>query len=189
MTINMKPGRPEACTRRGLAAMAVAVAGMMCTGFANAALVWDWAYTGAGVNAGGTMTTTDVANSEGFYEIIGITGARNGDAIITLQPTGTSIPGNEPFVVDNLIKASGELSGDGFGYGTQSGSFANVFFADWASPPGVIEFATRPSEQATSELPVTFRFVPSVPEPSTFALAGIGGLILLVRRRLRPSAQ
>ena len=179
----MKPGTPEARTRRALSAMAVAVAGMMCTGFAKAALVWDWGYTGAGVDAWGTMTTTDVANSEGFFEITDITGVRNGDAIITLQPTGTSIPGNEPFVVDNLIKASGELSGDGFGYGTQSGSFANVFFADWASPPGVIEFATRPSEQTTSELPVAFRFAPSVPEPSTFALAAIGGLVLFARRR------
>ncbi len=111
------------------------------------------------------MTTTDVANSDGFFKISGITGVRNGDAIITLQPSGTSTPGNEPFLVDNLIKASGELSGDGFGYSTQSGSFANVFFADWASPPGV-EFATRPSEQFTSELPVSLRFVPSVPEPS-----------------------
>jgi hypothetical protein len=162
MSMTVKQHRPEAIARQALVGVVVAMTGLLWSGFAQAALTWKWGYTGAGVDAWGTMTTTDVADSEGFFEITGITGVRNGDAIISLQPTGTSIPGNEPFVVDNLIKASGELSGDGFGYGTQSGSFANVFFADWASPAGVIEFATRPSAQATSELPVTFRFVSSV---------------------------
>lgn len=181
-----RSGVPQA--RSVLAAVAAAT-GMLCTGAAQAALLWDWGYTGAGVNAWGTITTSDVANSEGFFEITGIAGMRNGDAINSLQPAGTSIPGNEPFVVDNLINASGGLSGDGFGYGTQSGSFANVFFADWASPPGVVEFGTRPSEQTTSELGVSFRFAPSselapsVPEPSIVALAAIGGLVLLARRR------
>ncbi|WP_056666141.1 PEP-CTERM sorting domain-containing protein [Rhizobacter sp. Root1221] len=184
-----KTARSRVSKPRSLLAAAAAAMGMLCTGSAQAALLWDWGYTGAGVNAWGTLTTSDVANSEGFFEITGITGMRNGDVINSLQPAGTSIPGNEPFLVDNLIKASGGLSGDGFGYGTQSGSFANVFFADWASPPGVVEFGTRPSDQTTSELGVSFRFAPSsevapsVPEPSSVALAAIGGLVLLARRR------
>lgn len=181
--MTVKQRRSEAASLQALVAAVVAVAGLLGAGVARADLVWEWGYTGAGVDAWGTMTTADSPNSEGFFEITDITGVRNGDAIISLQPTGTSIPGNEPFVVDNLIKASGELSGDGFGYGTQSGSFANVFFADWSSPPGVVEFATRPSEQFTSELAVAFRFAPSVPEPSTVALAAIGGLVLFARRR------
>lgn len=45
-------------------------------------------------------------------------------------------------------------------------------FRRLGSPPGVIEFATRPSEQSTSELPVAIRFAPSVLEVSTFARRG-----------------
>lgn len=45
------------------------------------------------------------------------------------------------------------------------------------SPPGVIEFATRPSEQSTSELPVAFRFAPSVLEPSIAEFAGAAILV------------
>ena len=75
--------KSEAPARRALAAV-VAVTGIIWTGFAQAALTWDWAYTGAGVDASGTMTTTDMSNSGGYFEITGITGLRNGDAIVSL---------------------------------------------------------------------------------------------------------
>ena len=74
---------------------------------AHASRIWDWSYSGAGIAAGGTFMTTDTANGSGYYQIVGITGSRNGDAITGLQPTGTPIPGNEPYAVDNLISLSG----------------------------------------------------------------------------------
>ncbi|OUL28947.1 hypothetical protein BV378_07040 [Nostoc sp. RF31YmG] len=72
------------------------------------ALSWNWNYydSGAGIDACGTFTTSDTPNSLGFYQITGITGIRNGETITGLQPTGTAIPGNEPYIVDNLISPS-----------------------------------------------------------------------------------
>ncbi|WP_341528439.1 hypothetical protein WKK05_03565 [Nostoc sp. UHCC 0302] len=67
------------------------------------ALSWDWNYSGTGIAASGTLTTNDTADDFGFYQILGISGIRNGETITGLQPAGTPIPGNEPFNVDNLI--------------------------------------------------------------------------------------
>jgi hypothetical protein len=59
---------------------------------AHASRIWDWSYTGTGIAASGTFTTTDTANGSGYYQIVGITGSRNGATITGLQPTGTPIP-------------------------------------------------------------------------------------------------
>lgn len=67
------------------------------------ALSWKWDYSGTNITASGTFTTNDTPNDLGFYQISGITGTRNGQTITGLQATGTPIPGNEPFNVDNLI--------------------------------------------------------------------------------------
>jgi hypothetical protein len=55
---------------------------------AHASLLWNWSYTGGGIAASGTLTTVDDVDGAGFYQITGITGARNGEAIIGLEPTG-----------------------------------------------------------------------------------------------------
>ena len=60
---------------------------------AQALLLWNWSYTGAGVSASGTFTTNHAPDAAGFYQIVGITGADNGVTITGLQPTGTPIPG------------------------------------------------------------------------------------------------
>jgi len=61
---------------------------------AQASLLWNWSYTGAGIAATGTFTTDNAPDSGGYYEIKGITGSRNGVAIISLVPAGEAIPGN-----------------------------------------------------------------------------------------------
>src|SRR5205085_7878820 len=84
---------------------------------ANASLYWNWNYSGNGITASGTFSTHDTADALGFYLITAITGTRNGEMITALQPTGTPIPGNEPFAVDNLVRLDGpQLTHDGFGY-------------------------------------------------------------------------
>jgi hypothetical protein len=94
-----------------------------------ASLLWDWSCTGPEVNASGILTTDDRPDAHGFYRIIGITGTANGEMITGLQATGTAIPGNSGFPVDNLIALSEpHLTSHGFGFGVSNGEFQNPFF-------------------------------------------------------------
>jgi hypothetical protein len=167
---------------------------------AAATLNWDWNYTGAGIAANGTFVTNDTPDLSGFYLITGITGARNGVAITGLQPAGTPIPGNEPFIVDNLISLNpGQLTGDGFGYSTAAGSFASPFFASFLTPPGYLEVFSAPPfvfgatnfGPEDSELPISFSArITNVPEPFTSIGSFIGGSVgLYLRKKLKQSAK
>jgi len=163
---------------------------------AQASFVWNWSYSGVGIAASGTLLTDETPDANGFYLITGITGTRNGETITGLQPTGTSIPGNEPFVVDNLIHPSGspQLTGDGFGFSTSVGNYSNPFFASFLPTPGYLEFYstppfTPPASGADSELPIGFSAtLVTISEPGTTALmlAGIAlfGFSLTQRKSL-----
>ena len=125
---------------------------------AQAACVWDWQYSATGVAAAGTLTTDDRPDDAGFYHITRIEGQRNGVAIIRMQPAGTPIPGNEPYDVDNLIRAAPpHLTKHGIGFALGDGSHANPFFADFAAPPVYREFhAPPPGGGAATEPAVRF---------------------------------
>jgi hypothetical protein len=123
---------------------------------AQASRLWNWSYTGAGITASGTFATHDTPDRRGYYEITGITGSRNGVAILSFQPTDQAIPGNPGFPVDNLISASGRLTSHGFGFKTADGNHANPFYADFRTPPGFLEVFTRPASTGFSELPIEF---------------------------------
>lgn len=154
---------------------------------ARADMIWRWSYTGTDINATGSLVTTDSTDADGFHQILSISGNRNGDAIVGLVPTGTAIPGNEPYDVDNLIRLSGpgQLSLKGFGYELASGAYANPYYADFLSPPSHAEVFTQ-GGVLVSELPVVFSASP-VPEPSRLALVlcGLGAAGLWRRRVLR----
>jgi hypothetical protein len=140
---------------------------------AAASLQWSWRYEGAGISASGTLTTNDVANSAGYFQITAITGTRNGVTITRLQPTGTAIPGNEPYAVDNLLSASGQqLTGNGFGFALADGTFSNPFFAYAPTPPTYLEFFSAPqsSPAAHSELPG--RFMAQITKPARANASG-----------------
>lgn len=150
-------------------------------GQAAGSLIWDWSYSGVGVVASGTFTTTDIPDGSGFYLITGITGTRNGETITGLQPVGTPIPGNEPFAVDNLIRLNTpQLTVEGFGYATDGGNFSNPFFASFLSPPRYWEFFSAPpftggTGPEDRELPISFSAsLTTIPEPETDALLMIG---------------
>jgi hypothetical protein len=121
------------------------------------ALEWRWSYQGEGVTASGVLTTKDAPNADGFYEITGIKGEMNGVAITGLQPAGTSIPGNDGYPVDGLVRVeSPQLSLHGFGYALADGTYANPFYGDRFVPPGVYAFFSDPANRKTSEPLVQF---------------------------------
>jgi hypothetical protein len=118
---------------------------------------WRWAYQGDGVTASGTFTTKDAPDADGFYEITGIKGEANGVAITGLQPAGTSIPGNDGYPVDSLVRTEApQLSLHGFGYALADGTYANPFYGARFVPPGVYAFFSDPANRKTSEPLVKF---------------------------------
>jgi PEP-CTERM motif len=144
---------------------------------ANALLLWNWSYSGAGVSASGTFTTNDAPDAAGFYQIVGITGTDNGATITGLQPMGTPIPGNEPYAVDNLVSAvEPRLTAHGFGFSLTNGDYANPFY----NGSNYYEYLSVPPYKngAGPERPVSFSAA-IVPEPSaaSLTLAGLVGLI------------
>jgi hypothetical protein len=131
---------------------------------AEALLLWNWSYSGTGVSASGTFTTNDTPNGAGFYQIVGITGVNNGVTITGLQPTGTAIPGNEPYAVDNLVStAEPRLTAHGFGFSLANGNYANPFYKG----SNYLEYLSVPPyiNGADPERPVSF-LAAIVPEPS-----------------------
>ena len=141
----------------------------------HASILWDWSYSTSGIVAGGAFSTVDTPDANGGYLITAITGTQNAATIIGLQPTGTPIPGNEPFDVDNLIFAGPgpQLTKNGFGFALSDGSFANPFYADFLPTPAYLEFFSDPP--SSTELEIQFSAVPvSVPEPAGFALVFAG---------------
>jgi hypothetical protein len=98
---------------------------------ASTALLWHWSYSGAGVSASGTFTTDEAPDTQGFHRITGIAGTANGGTITGLQPTGTAIPGNAGYPVDNLIRrTSPQLTGYGFGFSVSNGEYHNPFYLE-----------------------------------------------------------
>lgn len=165
-------------------AATLATLGALCAQPALADTTWTWSYSGAGITAGGSFVTSDVADAQGFHEITAITGTRNGDAITGLYPTGSAIPGNAPYALDNLVRVGpqGQVTVHGFGYGTASGGHANPYYADFLSPPVYTEVFTTAS--SFDEVPISFS-ASIVPEPASIALALCGLAAVGVRASSR----
>ena len=162
---------------------------LLLTAPAKASKLWNWHYSASGITASGTFTTVDNPNADGGFLITDITGTRNGLSITGLQRTGTSIPGNEPFTVDNLVfpGPGPQLTSHGFGFSISNGDFSNPFYADFLPTPGYLEFLSiQPTNGGSdhTELPIQFSATP-VPEPATCLLI-IGSALALCAFR-RPS--
>lgn len=137
-------------------APAFAVAAALVS-FPAEALEWRWSYQGEGVAASGAFTTKDTPNADGFYEITGIKGEANGVAITGLQPPGTSIPGNDGYPVDNLVRTEApQLTLHGFAYALANRTYANPFYGAHFAKPDIYAFFSDPENRKTSEPAVTF---------------------------------
>jgi hypothetical protein len=137
-------------------AFSLAIGAVLLAGAAQAA-TWKWSYRGEGVAASGGFVTKDAPDADGFYEITEISGEVNGVAITRLQPPGTSIPGNDGYPVDNLVRTEApRLSMHGFGFALADGTFANPFYGAHFATPDYYAFFSDPANKRTSEPPVAF---------------------------------
>lgn len=142
--------------------------------------LWTWSYSATDITATGTFTTVDNPDATGGYLITVIAGARNGQLITGLQPTGTWIPGNEPYAVDNLIYLGPgpQLTKNGFGFSIRDGTYSNPFYADFLPSPGYLEFYSIPASGSSTELPISFAAeLVATPEPNIAWLLS-GGLAI-----------
>jgi hypothetical protein len=138
-------------------AVLLALGAALIAGGARAATLWNWSYQGEGVAASGTFTTKDAPNGDGFYEITGITGEANGVAITGLQPPQTSIPGNDGYPVDNLVRTEApRLTVHGFGYALANGTYADPVCGAHFAKPDYYAFFSDPENRRTSEPSVAF---------------------------------
>ena len=137
---------------------------MLLTGSNPAwSLLWQWSIAGAGVNASGTFTTDDTPDAQGFYRIATISGTANGGTITALHPTGTAIPGNAGYPVDNLVSMHGaQLTTHGFGFAVSNGEYHNPFRTS-----GYLDYISTPAHADGAGKEPTIRFTATVaPKPA-----------------------
>ena len=90
-------------------------------------------------------------DGDGWFEIVSISGQYNHDNITGLFPAGESISGNSPFEGDNLIRVSdrnnpqpeAQLSGDGFQFSLDDGSFVMSFSHRSLRPLVILSFTAE----------------------------------------------
>ncbi|MFM7675682.1 MAG: hypothetical protein ACKO5F_08860 [Synechococcus sp.] len=143
-------------------------------------LRWRWRYrstsseaSGGPIRARGRFLTDRDPDGDGFHEVLRIRGQRNGDRITGLVPAGTSIPGNEPYAGDNLVRyeprrlplgraVEPQLTQSGIQFALADGTYSNVFHAGFLTPPTSLDFHSVPpfpqgATPPNSESPVVFR--------------------------------
>jgi hypothetical protein len=148
---------------------------------------WAFSYAGAGVDASGILTTLATPVG-GKYQIVGLSGTRNGQAMNALFPAGTyATSGGGLLISDDLLSAVDpflETGGFTFHAGTDRYNVydLNGQYFDLAGTDCGATNCGQPGHLGT---PITFTLA-EVPEPGTLALLGISLAGLAVtRRRLR----
>jgi hypothetical protein len=142
-------------------AVLIVVATALPVTSAQADMRWRWAYTGSRAGASGRLTTTDTADAHGFYEITSIDGSSDGSRITGFQSTGTSIPGNKGYPVDNRIrKKAPQLTEWGFAIALANRTYASPFYGARFARLGYYVFLSDPVSGRTREPFVRFAAEP-----------------------------
>lgn len=148
---------------------------------------WQFSYSGSGILASGELLTlaTEVA---GHYQIVGLSGTRNGEAMNALLPAGTySASGGGLLFSDNLLFSSAPfLDTGGFTFHAGSDRY-NVYntdgtYYDLAGSDCGGATCGQPGHLGTA---VSFS-ISQVPEPDSLALMAVAALAMLgigTRRR------
>ena len=151
------------------------------------AATYTFSFTGSGGGpvGAGTLTTGNVVNAVGGFDILGVTGVFDGNVISGLiinpnQPMFTS-PGG--FTYDNVLFPTGPLVFSRYGIAFTAGSAINIFdsAADGGAPPAGSPYGLITPAAATFG---SFS-IAAVPEPATWftMIAGFGLIGNTMRQR------
>lgn len=153
---------------------------------------WYWNYDGTGVTASGAMTVSDTPDTAypGGYDILSITGQRNGDAITGLVPPSGTTTNTGVVIYDNVFYPSQSPTF----FDDIGGLLYSVGTTDYNIYQGNGEFGVSGSDYeytvggATPGPEVTFS-ASETPEPNSLLLLGTGLLGLAGLISLRKHAQ
>jgi len=135
---------------------------------------WAFSYSGAGVSASGVLTTL-AAPVAGAYQIVGLSGTRNGEDMNALFPAGTySASGGGLLLSDNMLFATEpHLAFGGFTFHAGDDRY-NVYDLNdqYYDLAGIDCSGLNCGQPGHLGTPIDFT-VNRVPEPGTLALVGM----------------
>ena len=156
--------------------LTVAIIGLGSSAMAQGTLTWNWTWSGT-YSGSGTLITADAISSYGSdtgYLITGITGTFNGQTITSLDAVESFRDDGDNLVSDS----SPQLDTEGIVFSTTAETFnifchGSLYYIQSLANDDLYDYEISPFDYDTGTFTATLT---AVPEPSTLALAVLGGL-------------